>query len=44
MKGVFPNAVRAKDTYLCIVFGSCIRISCVIGRDMERVAGKVVAL
>ena len=44
MKGVFSNAVRAKDTYRCIVFGSCIRISCVIGRDMERVAGKVVAL
>ena len=44
MKGVFSNAVRAKDTYRCIVFGSCFRISCVIGRDMERVAGKVVAL
>ena len=44
MKGALSNAVRAKDTYRCIVFGSCIRISCVIGRDMERVAGKVVAL
>ena len=44
MKGVFPNAVRAKDTYRCIVFGSCICISCVIGRNMERVARKVVAL
>ena len=44
MKGVFPNAVRTKDTYRCIVFGSCICISCVIGRNMERVARKDVAL